>query len=153
MWSRHEGRALCPSTSKDHGSEYTNCCEALERTAPVLGTRKLKARLERMSPNASWPTASTVRHKMRRNIRHKRPQGPPVAASRGRTIQVCRSSTGIAEWSLTEYCAVQCNSLAGENACQIRGAGNRRHTVRHRDRCSGSGPAARTCRRWRVRRF
>jgi transposase len=44
------------ATSAEIGNEVL----ALRKRFPSWGARKLKARLERMNPNVSWPAASTV---------------------------------------------------------------------------------------------
>ena len=53
-------------THTPHSSPYATSAEieneilALRKRFPSWGARKLKARLERMNPNVSWPTASTM---------------------------------------------------------------------------------------------
>jgi hypothetical protein len=57
---------LLDLTRTPHSSPYTTLAEvenevlALRKRFPSWGARKLKARLERMNPNVSWPAASTV---------------------------------------------------------------------------------------------
>ena len=40
---------------------------ALRKRFPSWGARKLKARLERMNPNVTWPAASTIGEILRRS--------------------------------------------------------------------------------------
>ena len=47
----------CPHSTS---TEIENEVLALRKRFPSWGARKLKARLERMSPNVTWPAASTV---------------------------------------------------------------------------------------------
>jgi transposase len=57
---------LLDLTRTPHSSPYATSAEteneilALRKRFPSWGARKLKARLERMNPNVSWPAASTV---------------------------------------------------------------------------------------------
>lgn len=57
---------LLDLTRTPHSSPYATSAEiendilALRKRFPSWGARKFKARLERMSPNVSWPAASTV---------------------------------------------------------------------------------------------
>ena len=57
---------LLDLTRTSHSSPYATSVEienevlALRKRFPSWGARKLKARLERMNPNANWPAASTV---------------------------------------------------------------------------------------------
>jgi transposase len=47
--------------------ELVNEVLALRKRFPSWGARKLKARLERMNPNATWPAASTIGEILRRS--------------------------------------------------------------------------------------
>ncbi len=63
---------LLDLTRTPHSSPYATSAEienevlALRKRFPSWGARKLKARLERMNPNVSWPAASTVGQILRR---------------------------------------------------------------------------------------
>jgi transposase InsO family protein len=84
---------LLDLTRTPHGCPHATSAEienevlALRKRFPSWGARKLKARLERMNPNVSWPAASTVGQILsragltnpRRKKRHATPSSQPFS--------------------------------------------------------------------------
>ena len=84
---------LLDLTRTPHSSPHATSAEienevlALRKRFPSWGARKLKARLERMNPNVSWPAASTVGQILsragltnpRRKKRHATPSSQPFS--------------------------------------------------------------------------
>ncbi len=84
---------LLDLTRTPHSSPYATSAEienevlALRKRFPSWGARKLKARLERMNPNVSWPAASTVGQILsragltnpKRKKRHATPSSQPFS--------------------------------------------------------------------------